>query len=215
MKLFLSSFFSGAAGLFDAFTGNTCAGKTAVFIPTASKPEKMAFYVGSDKKALARLGMVVDELDVSETAYGETAERIAAADYVFVGGGNTFFLLRELKRSGADKLIVEHVRKGKLYIGASAGSMILSENIGYVKHMDSPAAAPDLNGDFSALAVVDFCVVPHAANFPFKRAVKKILTECSGTYDLRPISNNQAVTVDGGAVEILTAAGKKQGLARE
>jgi dipeptidase E len=38
-----------------------------------------------------------------------------------------------------------------LYIGASAGSMIVSKNIEYVKYMDNPDVAKNLNGDFSGL----------------------------------------------------------------
>ncbi|WP_252346614.1 Type 1 glutamine amidotransferase-like domain-containing protein, partial [Listeria monocytogenes] len=38
-------------------------------------------------------------------------------DFIYVTGGNTFFLLQELKRTGADKLILEEIAKGKLYIG--------------------------------------------------------------------------------------------------
>ena len=35
-------------------------------------------------------------------------------------GGNTFFLLQELKRKGVDKIISKQVKLGKLYIGESA-----------------------------------------------------------------------------------------------
>jgi dipeptidase E len=70
--------------------------------------------------------------------------------------------------------------------------------------MDSPAPAPDLKGDFSALSVVDFYVVPHCGNFPFKRATAKIIREYSDKLDLRPISNNQVVVVNGNKSETLS-----------
>jgi len=208
-KLFLSSYFSGVAGLFPEFAGKECAGKRVVFIPTASLPEKVTFYVGADKKALQKLGMVVKDLEITNVSNEEIAKSISYADYVFVSGGNTFFLLQELKRKGVDKMVVEHINSGKLYIGSSAGSMILSKDIGYVKYMDSPDAAPDLNGSFSALSVVDFCIVPHLTNFPFKKAAEKIVKEFSDTLDIRAISNNQVITVDGEKVETLNAKGKK------
>ncbi|MDR1210374.1 MAG: Type 1 glutamine amidotransferase-like domain-containing protein [Clostridiales bacterium] len=203
-KLFLSSYFAGAAKLFPYFAGG-CSGKKAVFIPTASLREKMTFFVGADLKALRKLGLIVNELEVSSASRDEIADKISNADYVFVAGGNTFFLLQELRRSGADKLIAEHINSGKPYIGSSAGSVVVSRNIEYLKYMDEPAAAPDLNGDFAGLSVVDFCIVPHCANFPFKKPAAKIISEYSDMLDLRPISNNQAVTVDSGNVEIVTA----------
>jgi len=208
-KLFLSSFFSGVAGAFPAFVNNECAGKNVVFIPTASLTEKVTFYVGADKKALIKLGMVVEELEISSAPTDEIISKISGSDYIFISGGNTFFLLQELRRTGTDQLILEHIQNGKLYIGASAGSMILSKSIEYVKHMDNPGDAPDLNGDFRALSVVDFCVVPHCTNFPFKKPAKKIIATYSNTLDLRPISNNQAITVDGDIVDTVTTEAKK------
>lgn len=208
-KLFLSSYFSGVANLFPAFTDNTCSSKKVVFIPTASIHEKVTFYVGADKKTLEKLGMTIDELDVSSASHDEIAAKISSADYVFVEGGNTFFLLQELKRSGADKLITDHINQGKLYIGASAGSMVVSKNIEYAKYMDKPDVAPDLNGDFSALSIVNFCIVPHYTDFPFKKAAAKIVREYSDKLNLRPISNNQAVIVDGDTIEMITAESKK------
>ena len=203
-KLFLTSYFSGVAKLFPDFAGNDCAGKRVAFIPTASLPEKVTFYVGADKKALQKLGMVVEELEITSVSSKDIADRISGADYVFVTGGNTFFLLQELKRKGADKMIVEHISKGKLYIGSSAGSMVLSKDIEYVKYMDSPKAAPDLSGDYSAMSVVDFCIVPHLTNAPFKKAAEKTVREFSETLDIKAISNNQVVTVDGEKIETLT-----------
>ncbi|MDR2505571.1 MAG: Type 1 glutamine amidotransferase-like domain-containing protein [Oscillospiraceae bacterium] len=208
-KLFLASYFSGAASAFTAFAGD-CNGKKVAFIPTASLPEKMSFYVGADRKALLKLGMEVEDLEVSTAATGEIEAKIAAADCIFVSGGNTFFLLQELRRTGADKLIAAHIEIGKLYIGASAGSMVLAPNIEYVKHMDKPTDAPELNGDFAALGIVPFSVVPHFANFPFKKATEKIVASYSGTLDLRPIANHQAVTVVGDKIEVVSAEAKKK-----
>jgi dipeptidase E len=209
-KMFLASYFAGAASLLPGFIGHSSEGGRVVFIPTASLPEKVTFYVDSDKKALAKLGLSIDELEISTAPPGEIEDKISSADYVFVEGGNTFFLLQEMRRTGADKLVIEHIDRGKLYIGSSAGSIIASKDIEYVKYMDDPAAAPDLNGDFSAFGVVDFCVVPHCSNFPFKKAAAKIIAEYTGRLSLCPISNDQAVAVDGDGFEVLTAVKKKK-----
>jgi dipeptidase E len=208
-KLFLSSYFSGVAKLFPNFADD-CSGKKVVFIPTASLREKVTFFVGADLKALGKLGLVIDELEVSSASRDEMTDKISSADYVFVEGGNTFFLLQELRRTGADRLIIEHINSGKLYIGASAGSVVASGNIEYLKYMDDPAAAPDLNGDFSGLSVVDFSIVPHCTNFPFKKPAARIIAEYSDKLDLRPISNNQAITVAGDDVEVVTVESRKK-----
>lgn len=209
-KLFLSSYFSEAASLFPAFADDTCAGKKVVFIPTASIPEKVTFYVDADKKALGKLGMSIDELDVADASYSEISSKLSDTDYIFVEGGNTFFLLQELRKSSADKLIVEHINQGKPYIGASAGSMIVSKNIEYVKYMDKMDAAPDLQGDFTALSVIDFYIVPHCTNFPFKKSADKIMKDYADKMDLYAINNNQVVIVEGDRIKTVTAESKKK-----
>jgi dipeptidase E len=67
--------------------------------------------------------------------------------------------------------------------------------------MDNSAAAPDLNS-FAALNIVDFYPVPHHTNFPFKKAVEKIITKYDTELKLYPITNKQAILVDGDTVEV-------------
>jgi dipeptidase E len=80
--------------------------------------------------------------------------------------------------------------------------MIVSKNIEYVKYMDNPDVAKNLNGDFSGLWIVDFYIVPHFTNFPFKKAGERIVSEYSGKLDLCAISNNEVVVVEGERVEV-------------
>ncbi|GHU22369.1 putative peptidase Lmo0363 [Betaproteobacteria bacterium] len=203
--LFLSAYFSGVAKQFPDFAGGALAGKTVAFIPTASLPEKVTFYVEADRKTLVKLGLQVNTLEISTASPAEIERGLDAADFIFVEGGNTFFLLQELKRTGADKSILRQIEQGKPYIGASAGSMILAPDIEYVRLLDDVAAAPRLNGDFSALAAVDFYVVPHFTNAPFKKAAQQIVSEYAQRLDLRPISNHQAIVVKGNQVEVVAA----------
>ena len=203
-KLFLSSYFRDVAPLLKGFTNNTCEGKKVVFIPTASILDKTPFYVKADKNALERLGLIVEELEITETSYEEIVSKFLAADYIFVSGGNTFFLLQELKRTGTDKLIIEHIHKGKIYIGSSAGSAILSKDIEYLKFMDDLNVAPDLSNNFTSLGIVDFYVVPHCKNFPFRKIAKRMITEYSNQLDLRAISNKQVITVRDDVVDVMS-----------
>jgi dipeptidase E len=198
-KLFLTSYFTCVARLLPDFAGD-CRGKKTVFIPTAGIPEKLPFYIGADLKALKKLGLIVEQLEISTAPKDEIKAKLSGADYIFVSGGNTFFLLQELRRTGADQLIIEQVRSGKLYIGTSAGSAIASGNVEYVKFMDSPHAAPSLNEDYSSLGLVDFSIVPHYNNFPFKKLAAKTVAVYSDQLDLRPLSNHQAITVEGDKV---------------
>jgi dipeptidase E len=203
-KLFLSSYFKYVANAFVDFTHDHCKGKKVIFIPTAGAVDKTAFYVKADRKALEKLGLIVEDLEITKTSYEVIKEKIRNTDYIFVSGGNTFFLLQELKRTGTDKLIIEHINKGKLYIGSSAGSAILTPNIEYLKSADSPKLAPNLHNDFRALGIIDFYIMPHTGNFPFRRIAKKIIEEYTNKIDLRAISNNQVITVNDDVVTIVS-----------
>jgi dipeptidase E len=200
-RLFLSSSFADVFRLFPDFAKTELKGKKVTFIPTASIPEKMIFYVASGKKALEKLGMTVDVLDISKTAGKVITSKLQDNDYIYVTGGNTFFLLQEMKRTCTDKIIADQIHSGKIYIGESAGSAVLSPDIEYVKEMDDYKKAPELN-DLSALSIVNFYTVPHHSNFPFKKAVEKIIAQYGSKLKLVPISNSQVITVNGEQFEI-------------
>lgn len=200
-KLFLASSFADVEDLFLKFIDGNCSGKSVTFIPTASLTEEVNFYVAAGKDALEKQGLIVDELEVS-TATNEVIERkLKNNDYIYVTGGNTFFLLQELKRTGADRIIVEQVNSGKLYIGESAGAIVLSHDIEYVKDMDDATAAKN-PGSFLSLGVVEFYPVPHYTNFPFKESVESIISSYGDELDLCPISNRQAIIVNGDELEV-------------
>lgn len=194
-KLFLSSSFKDVASLLIDFVKEDIKGKTVTFIPTASINEKVKFYVGSARKAFEKMGLVVDELELTKATAEDVLNKLKENDYIYVSGGNTFFLLQELKRTGADKIIIDEINSGKLYIGESAGAMIVSPNIEYAKEMDDCKMASDLN-TFEALSVIDVYPVPHYTNFPFAKAVERIITKYESKINLYPINNSQVILVE-------------------
>lgn len=199
-KLFLASSFKDVATVLTDFEKNL-PGKTVTFIPTASLVEKVTFYVSSGKRALEKLGLIVDELEISTATTDEIRTKLAKNDFIYITGGNTFFLLQELKRTGTDKVIIDEVNAGKLYIGESAGAIITASNIAYVKKMDSIKKAPTLTGE-GALSLVDFCTVPHHTNAPFKKITREIIDCYSKSLNLLPITNKEAILVNGDEVRI-------------
>ncbi|MDO4355460.1 MAG: Type 1 glutamine amidotransferase-like domain-containing protein [Clostridia bacterium] len=201
-KLFLTSSFAGVADQFPAFAGADLAGKTVTFIPTAAIPEESDDYVWADRDALTALGLKIDILELTAATPEAISEKLAQNDFIYASGGNTFFLLQAVRASGADRQILAQIARGKIYIGASAGSMLMAPTIEYAKIMDSPAAAPGLQS-FDALAAVAFGPLPHFRDAPYERETVQTLEQYGDQMKLIPITNAQAIAVRGDRVEIL------------
>ena len=83
-------------------------------------------------------------------------ETLGRADALFMGGGNTYALLRRLRESGLLAAIRERVTGGMPYVGASAGSNVAGPTI--LTTNDWNVVALDR---FDALGLVSFNINPH------------------------------------------------------
>jgi dipeptidase E len=101
----LSSSFEDVAQFFPDVVGKDVEGKTACLIPTASNKDKINFFVNSDRNALNGMGIKVSDLDIAQASEQEIGGKLDEADFIFVSGGNTFYLLEEMRRSGAGRMI--------------------------------------------------------------------------------------------------------------
>ena len=95
-KLFLASLFKDVAQIFLDFANENLVGKTVTFIPTAAMPEKLDFHVKYSMELLSKMGLIVDGLDISTAPHLDIRKKLENNDYIYVTGGNTFFLLQEM-----------------------------------------------------------------------------------------------------------------------
>ena len=68
---------------------------------------------------------------------GHHESELGAFDGLYIGGGNTFSLLAELRESRFDRYLQAYARGGKPVYGGSAGAVILGRDIRIVEHFDS------------------------------------------------------------------------------
>jgi dipeptidase E len=122
-----------------------------LFIPFALADR--AAYGGKARERLAAANVAVDVL-VAEPAVG--ARQLLAAEAVFVGGGNTFRLLKTLEDTGLLPLLRERAHAGMPYMGASAGANLGGPTIRTTN--DMPIVQP---ASFAALGLVPFQINPH------------------------------------------------------
>lgn len=201
-KLFLASLFKDVTEIFADFANENLAGKRVTFIPTAALPDKLDFHVEYSKELLSKMGLIVDELEISTATYLDIADKLENNDYIYVTGGNTFFLLQEMNKSGTRDLIKAQINAGKLFIGESAGAVILAPDIEYAKETDNPLAAPQLK-TFEALNIIDFYPVPHYKDDSLKDAVERTILKYGTELPLVPFSNSQAILVKGKEKHVL------------
>ncbi|MBE7084725.1 MAG: peptidase E [Clostridiales bacterium] len=110
------------AGLAKARAGERRA--NALFIPTASH-DFMPYYNTFHK---VYTGVFDIKTDVALTVFKEPdLERLKAkfdkADVIYVGGGDTVFMMREWEKSGLITLIKEAYERGVILAGLSAGAI--------------------------------------------------------------------------------------------
>lgn len=120
-----------------------------VFVPYAAAPSSRDHYIKNVQKALPGLTVVsIDTLNHNDLRHG---------DVVFVGGGNTYRLLKTLRKTGWFDIIREHVLSEQgAYIGSSAGTNMACPTIRTTN--DMPIVDP---GGFDAFGFIPFQINPH------------------------------------------------------
>lgn len=126
--------------------------RTVAFVPFAGVTISREEYAARTAEAFRAMGLDV----VPVLQEPDAAERLRDAEAIVVGGGNTFWLLHLLQRTGALDVIGERVRGGVPFIGWSAGSNIACPTIRTTN--DMPIVAPR---SLDALGLVPFQVNPH------------------------------------------------------
>ena len=93
-----------------------------LFIGTASKDSHDYYLV--IKKIYEDLGCIVSNLELlkENLDMNEVKNSILNTDIIYVGGGNTEFMLEKWRELGVDKFLVEAYNKGIVCSGLSAGS---------------------------------------------------------------------------------------------
>lgn len=130
--------------------------KVVSIIVTASEDKKDNKYI---KLAVSQFNEIgIKNIHLIDLEQGETLP--LNTDIIYVSGGNTFHLMYYVRQSNFIKSIKDVLAKKGLYIGVSAGSIIIGNSIesAFVAGDDNLIMLDDLTG----LNLVDFSVFPHS-----------------------------------------------------
>ncbi len=109
-------------------------------------------YSAKARQRLNAMGLSMDAIHVGSDSH----RAIAEAEAIFIGGGNTFRLLKALYDADVLEPIRRRVAAGMPYIGSSAGSIVAGPSLKTTK--DMPIVQPP---SFEALGLVKFQISPH------------------------------------------------------
>lgn len=177
------------------FLNKNTESKKILFIPTATNIDEYKKYIHLTQKAFEDFGYEVENFDVSIFSEEIAKEKLSEAKITFISGGNTFYLLQELKRKNLIPYLKERIENGLLYIGESAGSVIAAPDIEYASIVDDKTLATELN-DYTGLNLVDFYIVPHFEEEPFVESSRNTVELYKDKLDLKLINNKEAILVE-------------------
>ncbi len=210
MKLLLTS-----AGLtnqtivkaLDELVGRPLDQLKVAFIPTASNLEEGdKGWLIDDLRRLSFLKFKeIDIVDVSALPKEIWLARLKNADVFFVEGGNTYHLMHWFNKSGLSK-VLPNLLKTRVYIGVSAGSMIVNPTIIHSYKEKQIFNKINKNKSDKGLSYIDFMVEPHLNNSGLPEItinnLEKKLKDYP--YTVYAIDDNTAIKIDGNQLEVVS-----------
>jgi len=149
-----------AKALFD-MAGKKPADLKVAFIPTAANVEEgnKVDWFFRQYEDLRRIGIIwIDMIDFADMDVDWQA-RLDECDALYVTGGNTFYLLDQIRKQGFGNYL-EKALDSKIYVGGSASSITMTPTIEVAA---IPPGDPNIPGltDLKGLGYVDFEIEPH------------------------------------------------------
>ena len=176
----------------------------ALFIPTASH-DFMPYYNTFHK---VYTGVFDIKTDVALTVFKEPdleklKQKFEKADMIYVGGGDTVFMLEEWKKSGLLALIEDAYRRGVVIAGLSAGAICWFSDM----YTDSTAALGEGEkyAQFSGLGWIKGIISPHYGT----RMIDFDKIVCYNNARAYGIEDNAALVIENGVVVGSLSSGGK------
>ena len=140
------------------------------------------------------------EFDIKNKKQDELLKALDSVDILYVTGGNTFVLLEEMKKIKFHEVLDFLFQRNGVYLGSSAGSIVMCPDIDFIQEMDEPEKA-NLD-DNSGYALVDFGIMPHIDQPEFNDVFEKTLQTTNKGKKIIGLRDDQALWIEDGYIRI-------------
>lgn len=203
MKLFLSSLASATLDMARPLFPKDPRYLKLAFIATAADPYRDVEmpWLDADRAKLIEMGFKLSDYDLKNKTASQLRADLSNFDVIFVSGGNTYYLLDIVRKTGFDLVLKELLNKGIVYIGASAGSVLLCPTIDHVRLIEHPEEAPALI-DFTGLGLTNYLIAPHYGKPKYETRYKQIIKDWGDRILL--LRDDQALMINDDKIELVT-----------
>jgi dipeptidase E len=191
-------------GALRDFVGCSPSEITVAFVPTAGDPYENPTFVDNDRQKLREMGFQLREFDIKNKNPQKLKQDLENVNMLYVAGGNTFYLLEKIRSCGLDLLLPELLDQGMLYVGASAGAVVVGPDLEPIKLLDEPEKAPTLQST-KALGLVPFIMLPHYSKEKDAEVYNKIEKDFREQYEIIMFTDQQAIVIADGNYEIVAS----------
>ncbi len=179
-----------------------------VFIPTAANIEigNKDWFINDLNNLYKQNFKSISITDISAVPQDIWLPQIEEADVIFFEGGNTYYLMEWVNKSGFASLLPE-LLKTKVYVGVSAGSLITNPKIG--QSISKIIYDLDSKNEFSnmeALNLVDLYSIPHLNSPHFLKTREENIKKIADNLQKKvyAIDDNSALKIIDGKVEVIS-----------
>jgi dipeptidase E len=206
--------------------GKPISESSALFVPTAIYAYPQGIKYGWQViKAPGELGWkalgVLELTALSSLPKEVWLPQVEETDAIIVGGGNKFYLSYWMEKSGLFGILPHLIKQGKVYVGASAGSMLVTPGLHFDRdHLKTTGIYYDDEfdetmsssaGSAKTLALVDFVIRPHLGADYFPQATLENVEKWAARidYPLYALDDQSALKVVDGKVEVVSSGAWK------
>lgn len=170
------------------------------YITTAGKSVPDVSYMEVRRQRMQELHWDFQEMDIAGKTEDELNRLLHDKEAIYLEGGNTFYLLKAIRESGFEKILRRLLKKGAVYIGASAGAYVACPTIEAATWKGNNKFDRHGLADFTAMNLVPFLIFAHTT--PGLKALVQAKAD-RAKYPVRFLTDQQAILVKGDTIETL------------